>query len=198
MSSFSPIAINIASQPFRRERAQNAAVALICAGLICSLLVLVTLILHARAQAADLRRVIATENVELNRLQRSQMMSSAVLARPENADVFSTSVFLNQLIARRAVSWVRVFKDLETVMPSDMRLIGVRLPQVGEDEIGDTNRVQLDMMVGTARPQAVIDLLKRLEGSSLFGPAQVMIQQPPTQNDPLYKYRVTVAYAQKL
>jgi len=26
----------------------------------------------------------------------------------------------------------------------------------------------------------------------------VMTQTPPTQNDPLYKYRVTVSYAQKL
>jgi len=40
--------------------------------------------------------------------------------------------------------------------------------------------------------------LKRLEASSLFGAASVVSQQPPTQNDPLYKYRVTVNYAQQL
>ncbi len=198
MSSFSPTAINIASQPFRRERAQNALLALVCAALLCSLLVLVSLILHARAQAADLRRIIASENAELRQLQREDTQFSAVLAKPENADVFSTSVFLNELIARRAVSWTRVFKDLGTVMPPEMRLMGIRLPQVAAEDASGTNHVQLDMMVGTTRPEVVIDLLKHLQQSSLFGPAQVMIQQPPTQNDPLYKYRVTVAYAQKL
>jgi hypothetical protein len=54
------------------------------------------------------------------------------------------------------------------------------------------------MTVGTDRPEAVIDLLKHLQGSPLFGSAQVMAQSPPTQNDPLYKYRLNVAYAQKL
>jgi type IV pilus assembly protein PilN len=198
MNSFSPIAINIASQPLRRTRAQNAALALICAGLTFSLLVLITLILHARAQAGGFRRVINSENAELHRLQREQTQFSAVLAKPENAGVFSTSVFLNEVIARRAVSWTRVFKDLETVMPADMRLMGIRLPQVAAEDSNGANRVQLDMLVGTLRPEAVIDLLKHLQTSSLFGPAQVMVQQPPTQNDPLFKYRVTVAYAQKL
>jgi hypothetical protein len=198
MNSFPPIAINIASQPLRRTRAQNAALALICAGLTFSLLVLITLILHARVQAAGLRRVINSEIAELQRLQREQTQFSAVLAKPENAGVFSTSVFLNEVIARRAVSWTRVFKDLETVMPADMRLMGIRLPQVAAEDSSGANRVQLDMLVGTLRPEAVIDLLKHLQTSSLFGPAEVMVQQPPTQNDALFKYRVTVAYAQKL
>ena len=82
-------------------------------------------------------------------------------------------------------------------MPSDMRLMGIRLPQVAANDASGANRVQLDMLLGTLRPEAVIDLLKRLQTSSLFGPAQVMNQQPPTENDALYKYRVTVAYAQK-
>jgi len=121
-----------------------------------------------------------------------------VLGRPENADVFARSVFLNELIARRAVSWTVVFRDLENTLPPNMRLIGVRLPQVAGGDADGTDRVQLDMVLGTDRPEALIELLKKLAGSNLFGSAQVLGQQPPTQNDPLYKYRVTVTYAQKL
>jgi hypothetical protein len=58
--------------------------------------------------------------------------------------------------------------------------------------------VQLDMLVASERSDAVIGLLKNLEQSRLFGSATVVTQTPPTQNDPFYKYRVTVAYAQKL
>jgi hypothetical protein len=196
--NLSPASLNLASQPFRRERAQNAAYVLIAGVLACTLAVLVILILHARAGAADLRRVIEAETRELHRQQREEAQFSGVLGRPENADVFSTSVFLNELIARRAVSWTRVFKDLETVMPNNVRLLAIRLPQIPTEDASGTNHLQLDMSVGTDRPEAVIDLLKRLQQSSLFGAAAVVTQQPPTQNDPLYKYRVNVSYAQKL
>lgn len=193
-----PAEINLASQPFRRERAQNAAIAAACVVLSCSLLLLFVLILHERAQASDLRNVISAQNVRLQVLQRQQAQFSVVLSKPENADVFSTNVFLNELIARRGVSWTRVFSDLGTVLPENMRLLAIRLPQVGVEEGSETNRVQLDMIVASERSDAVIGLLKNLEKSSLFGSARVVTQTPPTQNDPLYKYRVTIAYAQKL
>jgi hypothetical protein len=198
LNSFPPTSINLASQPFRRERAENAAWALICAVLACSLLLMISLIVHERAQAAGLRRGIDSQMTELRRLQNEQAKFSNILAKPQNADVFSTSVFLNELIARRGVSWTRVFKDLGTVMPSNMRLMRITLPQVAEGDATGTTHVQLDMVVATEQPDLVIDLLKRLEQSSLFGAASVMTQTPPSQNDPTYKYRVVVGYAQKL
>ncbi len=198
MSSPSQLPINLASLPFRRERAQNAAVALVCAGLVASLFILSGLIYNARAQAADLRRSIDRERAALQLTQRDMAGSANVLGKPENEDVFARSVFLNELIARRAVSWTRVFKDVATVMPSNMRLEGVRLPQVPAGDPNGINHVQLDMVLGTDRPETIIELLKRLQGSKLFGAAQMLGQQPPTQNDPLYKFRVTVAYDQKI
>ena len=190
--------INLASQPFRRERAENAAYAAGCAALVCSLLVLVSLIIHGRSQARVLRREINAENRELRQLQKQEVQFSSVLSKPDNADVFARSVFLNELIARRAVSWTRVFQDLQSVMPSNVRLMGIRLPQVAAEQASEVNHIQLEMTVGTDRPEAVIELLRHLQQSPLFGSAQLMTQNPPTQNDPLYKYRVSVSYAQKL
>ncbi len=194
----SPLDINLASQPFKRERAANAGLAAISLGLFCSLLILTGLVLHARSQAAGLRHIMNSENAQLRSLQARQNQFSAILARPENADVFATNVFLNELIAKRSVSWTRVFSDLQTVMPGSMRLLAIRLPQVATEDASGTNRVQLDMVLGSERPDAVIELLKRLQESALFGPASVVSETPPNQNDPLFKYKVTVAYAQKL
>ena len=193
-----PPAINLASKPFRRERARNAALAVSCAALLCSLLVLCVLVLHARAEAADLRHLMERDRAQLSALQAQQTGFSNVLRKPGNADVFSRNVFLNELIARRAISWTLVFSDLEKTLPSNMRLIAIRSPQVAAENINGTNRVQLDMVLGTERPDAVIELLRRLQNSDLFGDAQVINQQPPTQNEAFFKYRVTVAYAQKL
>ncbi len=198
MIAFSPSDINIASQPFRRERAQNAALAVAGVVLACSLLLLVSLILHARTRAAYLRKIIGTQEAQLTGLQRAEAQYSTVLGKPGNADVFAQSVLLNELIARRAVSWTRVFEDLGTVLPSNMRLLSIQLPQVNAENGSGRNRVRLDMWVGTEQPAAVIGFLKKLEGSALFGDASVITQVPPTQNDPSYKYRLTVAYAQQL
>jgi hypothetical protein len=190
--------INLASQPFRAERAQTALLAGVCAALLVSLIALAGLILHARSEAVGLRRQLDAETTALKKLQRDQARFSAVLSKPQNADVFATSVFLNEVIARRGLSWTRVFKDLETVMPSNMLLLGLRLPQTAADEGTGTNRVQLDMQVGTTQQDAIVGLLNRLKESKLFGAASLVNQTPPTQNDSLYKYRVTVSYAQKL
>ena len=191
-------AINLASQPFRRERARNAAMAIGCAAMLLSLLALVVLILHSRVEAAGLRHTMARDRAFLAALQQQEAGFSRVLSIPGNADVFSRNVFLNELIARRAVSWTFVFRDLERTLPANMRLIGIRLPQVAAENINGTNHVQLDMILGTDHPETFIELLQRLERSDLFGDAQVITQQPPTKDEPFFKYRVTVAYAQKL
>lgn len=197
MSRIDPTKINLASQPFRRERAANAGLAAICAALVCCLILLTAIIFHARAQAAELRQAIAASRSNLNIVQRQHARFAGVLRRPANADVFSTTVFLNQVIARRALSWTQAFKDLATVLPNDMKLLAIRLPQVGTADANGANRVQLTMDVGAQRPDAVIGFLKRLSASPSFGAPQVVSQAPPGQNDPLYRYRLTVAYAQK-
>lgn len=190
--------MNLASHPFRRERTGNAVCVAACVALLCSLLVLTSLTLSERGQAAQERRAIDAQTAEMRQLQRKESQFQSVLARPQNADVFAVSVFLNELIARRAVSWTRVFRDLGTVLPGDMRLEVIRLPQIPAQEANGTNHVQLDMVVAAKDPAVVLTLLKHLEQSPLFGSVSVVSQTPPTQNDPNYKYRVTVAYAQKL
>ncbi|HEX4771473.1 MAG TPA: hypothetical protein VH351_11600 [Bryobacteraceae bacterium] len=190
--------INLASDPFRRERATNALYALVCVALFCLLIVMTTLFFRSRAKASSIHQDIAREEQMLHTLQSEQRGYAAVLSRPRNADIFSRSVFLNELIARRAVSWTLVFRDLETVMPGNMRLETIRLPQTPAQRTGGVDRVQLDMTVGADNPEAVIQFLKNLIASDLFGAASVVSQTPPTQNDPLFKYRVSVSYAQKL
>jgi hypothetical protein len=189
--------INLALSPFKAERARTAAVAVACGVLTLSLLVLTGLILHERQQASALRTVIGQQRTTMDSLRRQQMHVMSVLAKPDNADVFSRSVFLNELISRRAVSWTRVFEDLQPVLPYNVQLISVRMPQVPPSDTAATNHLQLDMVVGTERPEAVVEFMGRLIASPLFGAARLVNQQPPTQSDRLYRYRITVAYVQK-
>lgn len=185
--------INLASSPFRKDRALTAA-SYVLAGVLTILLAFLTsLVMTQRNQAAGDRAEVARLESELRKIQQEQVAVNATLRKPENAVVFERNVLLNNLIERKSISWTRIFSDLEKVMPGNVRLIAVRLPQ-----INNQNRVLLDMTVGASEQGPVLDLLKRLESSPVFGATTVHTFQPPSQNEPLYRYRVSVSYAQKL
>lgn len=190
--------INIASQPFQQERRKKAVLWASCAGLSCTLLVMTAIILHTLFQTQHLRRELAEQTSVLNQLEMAQSRSLRMLAEPKNADVFAWSVLLNELLAHRGLSWARVFEDLSKVLPPDMRLVGIRVPQVTAEDSRGVNRVQLDMVVATENPKTLLDLLNALQTSELFGSATVLSQTAPTQDDPSCKFRVLVRYGQKI
>jgi hypothetical protein len=187
------IPINLATEPFRRDRQMlmgSAAIALLLALL---LVFQVFKIVSERHQAADIRIAIDRENEQIRALSAQQAKLNATLRKPENAVVLERSLFLNTLIDRKAISWTKIFADLEKVMPYNVRLVSVRLPAVDSN-----NQVLLDMVVGAKEVQPILDLLKHLEGAPQFGPYSVQTSTPPSQTDPFYRYHVTVSYAQKL
>jgi hypothetical protein len=53
------------------------------------------------------------------------------------------------------------------------------------------------MMVGAEATEPVVDLLMKLEGSDAFGATSIHSSLPPSQTEPLYRYRLSVSYAQK-
>jgi hypothetical protein len=54
------------------------------------------------------------------------------------------------------------------------------------------------MQVGAETPQDFLEFLRTLESSDLFGPPGVSTIAPPNENQPLYRYQVTVNYEQRL
>jgi hypothetical protein len=54
------------------------------------------------------------------------------------------------------------------------------------------------MIVGSSSAEPVVELLRKLESSPVFGSTTLISSQPPSQNEPLHRYRVSVNYAQKL
>jgi len=185
--------INLASEPFRKDRALTAVSYVLAGVLVVMLGFLIPIIVRQRDQMAGERAEVARLDAELRKLTNDRASTEATLRKPENAVVFERNVMLNTLILRKGISWTRIFSDLEQVLPGNVRLIAVRLPQ-----INNQNRVLLDMTVGAQEQGPVLDLLKRLESSPVFGATTVHTFQPPTQNEPLYRYRVSVSYAQKL
>jgi len=187
------VPINLASEPFRRDRPVLVGSAALAVVLSLLLIYQVVAIVSERHQAADIRIAIDQQNSRLRAVAAQQATLNTTLRKPENAEVLERSLFLNTLIERKAISLTKIFADLEKVMPYNVRLVSVRLP-----EVDTNNQVLLDMVVGSKDVPPILELLKRLEGSAQFGPTTVQSSAPPSQTDPFYRYHVTVSYAQKL
>ena len=190
--TFGRACINLASEPFRRDRPALVAAAAVGVVLAAVLALLVSLAVTERGRAAETSRTIERLRAELRTLSAEQARLESLLRRPENAAVLERSQFLNALLHRKGISWTKIFDDLEKVMPHNVRLFAVR-PQVNAQ-----NQIYLDMVVGAESGPPVVEMLKNLEASPQFGDTYIHSTMPPSPSEPLVRYRVTVNYAQRM
>jgi Tfp pilus assembly protein PilN len=186
------IPINLASQPFRPDRAMLVASVAVSLLLVGTLGVLISLARTDSAQLASVRAEVSRIKTELQKATQQQQSLDGVLRQPQNAEVLERSVFLNTLLYRKSISWTKILADLEKTMPARVKVLNIRPYIIGKGQ------VTLDMLVGAESAEPVIDLYKALEKSELFGAVTPQSVLPPSQSEPLYRYRFTVNYAQKL
>jgi len=184
--------LNLATQPFRKDRPILVASAAVGLLMVVSLVLLIGLAVADHQRSAATRRVIDRLDQQLARVAKEQARLDGVLRQPDNAEVLERSLFLNALLYRKGISWTKVFSDLEKVLPPNVRLINIR-PQVVSE-----SQVYLEMTLGSESLPPVIETLTRFESSEVFGATTLYSTVPPSQSEPLYRCRVSVNYAQKL
>jgi Tfp pilus assembly protein PilN len=186
------IPINLASQPFRRDRALLVASVALSVLLAGTLSLLLSLILTDRDQLADVRAEVGRLEQQIRRVSAEQSQLDTVLRKPENAEVLERSIFLNALLKRKAISWTQIFADLEKTLPHNIRIMQIHPTVDARDQ------VSLDIQFGSESQTAMAGLLKKMGESPLFAHVLLNNQQAPTQSEPLWRYRINVEYAQKL
>lgn len=167
----------------------SAAAGVLLFALLC---LLVTLNMMERSRLASTRNDIERIDSQLRTMAIEQAKLEAVLQKPENAQMLDRSIFLNSLIYRKGISWTKIFADLEQILPHNVRVISIR-PSVNAE-----NQIVLEMDVGAEQTAPLLQLIMKLENSDSFGHTAVSSIRPPSQSEPLYRYRVNVNYAQKL
>jgi Tfp pilus assembly protein PilN len=186
------ISVNLASQPFRRDRPMmigSAVAGVLLFGLLC---MLISLNWMERGRLAVARVELARMEARSRVVQVEQAKLDAVLRQPENAQVLERSVLLNTLLYRKGISWTRIFSDLEKVLPYNVRVMSIR-PAMNEQ-----NQIVLEIFAGAEQTESLLQFLIKLESSDLFGHVSVSSRLPPSQSEPLYRYKINVNYAQKL
>lgn len=157
------IDINLATQPYQDSRrfwmywgSGLAFLALVTAALA---FFAVTGFFHAqqdRQQIAKLRSEVAAYDQEKGQ-------AVAMLNQPQNRQMREQSRFLNQLFQRKALSWTRVFEDLERVMPAHLHVISIH-----PDLAADASNVQIKLNVGGDSLEQAQDLVRKMENSRRF------------------------------
>jgi Tfp pilus assembly protein PilN len=186
------VSINLASQPFRRDRPILIGSAIASVLLLALLGLLISLNLTERTRLAAMQRGINQIERQLKITAAEQAKLDAVLRKPENAQVLDRSVLLNSLIYRKAISWTKIFADLEKVLPHNVRVISIR------PAVNSKNEIVLEMTVGAEQTEPLLQLLIKLESAEQFRLTAVPSILPPSQSEPLYRYTVNVNYAQKI
>ena len=186
------IHLNLATHPFGRNRVLYAASAAAGAALVLVAVFLVVAFVRSYRASPELTRRQDDYRRQLAGLTQRQAQLEAVLRQPQNAAVLERSMFLNDLLYRKGIAWTRTFSDLEQLLPPRARLISIR-PQITPD-----HDISLEMQIGAETREAFIEFLKSLEGSAQFHSPVLHGDSPPTENMPLYRFRVTVIYEQKL
>lgn len=185
------IPINLATQPFRKDRAVIVGSGAVAALLVVSLGVLFSIDQVDRQQSAGLRNEVARLNRRLKAVSTEEQKLEAKLHEPRNATVLETSVFINDLIYHKSVSWSRLLTALEKTVPYNVKVISLH------PTVNSRNEVMLDLTVGAEKAEAIEDLLSAFEKSPTFGPVYQRTIMAPTQSEPLYRTRITVPYEQK-
>ncbi len=186
------IAINLARQPFRRDRAMIVASTLVCLLLVVSLGVLIHLANEDTRQMGDVRQEVSALRKQVQTVNDQQAKLNAVIHQPQNETVLERSVFINTLLLRKGISWNQIFNDLEKTIPYNVKLTRI-LPSVD-----DQGRVTLDMTLASESSVNMVGALKAFAENPLFGAVVAKGTIPPTQTEPLYRYAMAVTYAQKL
>lgn len=184
--------INLASQPFRRDRAMIAASIGVIVALAVTFAMLLMFIQQDRVQLSGLWGSVARLKRQVASASAEQAKLDAVIRQPQNASVLEWSALINTLIYHKAVSWSKLLADLEKTLPYNVKVVNIH------PSIDSLNRVRLDMTLGSDKTGPLIEALRDLENSPSFGTVTPTNQLSPTQAEPLYRFRLTVNYAQKL
>ena len=161
------ININLASNPYEAAREYARRMSMLLAALVLITAVLLGYILHQRGETRDVDRQIAQAKQEITALDREKAQAQAILNQPQNRDVADQSAFLNSLFARKALSWTRVFTEMEKIMPPAIHVVSMK-PEFNRD-----NQLVLHVVVATSSRDKAVELVKRMEKSPHFHAPQV-------------------------
>ena len=161
------ININLASNPYEAAREYTRRMGMLVAALAVIFVGLLGYILYQRSHNRGVNQEIEQAQQEIASLNAEKAKALATLNKPQNRQIADQSQFLNNLFVRKALSWTRVFTELERMMPPNIHVISMK------PEFNHENQLVLHVVVATSVRDKAVELVKSMEKSPHFRSPQV-------------------------
>src|SRR6202047_3226490 len=170
------VRLNLATTPLESKR-RFAVGASVMGSLALLALVLLSWNAYAvwRADKVFRARQTALEN-QIAGLQQRRQSLEGFFDQPETVKRRQRAAYLNALIQQRAFPWIKIFMDLEGILPEGVRVVSIE-PKLS----GDT--VQLHFVVGSLTDEGKLKFLKTLETSPEFSNIKLLNESNATRPD---------------
>jgi Tfp pilus assembly protein PilN len=107
-------------------------------------------------------------------LEQQRQSLATFFEAPDNVKRRERAAYLNSLIQQRAFPWIKIFMDLEQILPDGARVVSIEPKLVGED-------VRLRVLVGASSDESKLKFLKALEKSAQFSHIELLSESRPTR-----------------
>jgi type IV pilus assembly protein PilN len=168
--------INLASQPYEVAQTYKRQMTLAIVGLSVAAVLLLSYILYQHVHSRGINRQLAQVQSQILSLQNEEAQARAILNRPANKVVADQSDFLNQLFARKALSWTHVFTEMEKIVPPDLHVVSMK------PEYTKTNDLVLHVIVATDSRERAVEMVSNMEKSSHLRGAQIVAETVTTNS----------------
>jgi type IV pilus assembly protein PilN len=154
--------INLATHPYEDVRRFWLRWGTALAGLGLFTLLVVLGVLSTWVSASKDKASIRRLEEQIAARDQEKEKAVAQLNLPKNSAIRDRAQFLNELFQRKALSWTKVFEDLERVMPAHLHVVSIHPEITPEDEL------QLKLVVAGESRDRAIELVRNMEDSQHF------------------------------
>ena len=154
--------LNLASRPFSNHALPWVLTALIVTFSLIALVLIIRWTGQAKAQAAAVQIDINTLN------QQEQGLKAQALAVKNSLtqEQLQTLAAAHVLVDRKRFSWSRLFADLETALPGNVRVTRISVRDVAAR--GGQTLAELDLAVVSKTPATITDMIGEMNRAEIF------------------------------
>jgi len=166
--------INLASQPYEAAQAYRRQINIVIAALGLVAALLVGYIVYQRQHTRGINREIAQVQGQIRSLGQEEAQARVLLNKPANRAIAEQSDFLNQLFARKSLSWTRIFTEMEKIVPAGLHVVSMK------PEYTKTNDLVLHVIVATDSRDRAVEMVRHMEKSAHLRQAQIVAETVTT------------------
>jgi Tfp pilus assembly protein PilN len=154
--------LNLASKPFSNRSLPWIVTALIIVVSLASLIFIVRATTRANAQAA----AVETDINALKRQEFDLRQKALAVKNSLTTEQLQTLSAAHTLVDRKHFSWSRLFADLESALPGNVRVKRIAVRDV--TNTGDETLAELDLTVIAKTPATVTDMIAAMDRVGIF------------------------------